>query len=153
MIIIITINITGARDTRTPSKNRIVIKQMHYTSPQQDRHNNNNYGSYNRSPNKTDIDDTKIYRTPSKKNRTIEEEIRAVTASPYIPKVGDDRKGSHRRVHSGVYESNLREILSPFENEQGRVLSHLQQQQGLKSPVQMQALFSGSMNLNVEGND
>ena len=128
---------------------------MHYTSPQQDRYNAQNYGTgYSRSPSKPTADDAKIYRTPSKTNRAIEEEtIRAATASPYIPK-GDGKKGSHRRVHSGVYESNLREILSPFENEQGRVLSHLQQQQGLKSPVQMQALYVGSMSgLNVEGNN
>lgn len=140
---------------------------MHYTSPQQDRHNsysnqsNQSYGSYNRSPNKpavgVSIDDQRIYRTPSKTHRAMEEEaVRAATTSPYIPKTGDDirKGGSHRRVHSGVYESNLREILSPFENEQGRVLSHLQQQQGLRSPVQMQALYVGNMSgLNVEGNN
>lgn len=148
--------IIGARDTRTPSKNRIVIKQMHYTSPQQDRYS---YGSYDRSPNKPpvgiSIDEQRVYRTPSKTNRMTEEEmLRTTTTSPYIPKSGEGTtiKGSHRRVHSGVYESNLREILSPFENEQGRILSNLQQQQGLRSPVQMQALYVGSMSgLNVEG--
>ena len=159
IIIFLIINIIGARDTRTPSKNRIVIKQMHYTSPQQDRYNSHNYGSYDRSPNKpaigVSIDEQKVYRTPSKTNRMMEDEMLRTTTSPYIPKPGDTaNKGSHRRVHSGVYESNLREILSPFENEQGRVLSHLQQQQGLRSPVQMQALYVGSMHgLNVENNN